>query len=358
MGGISVVVTVLNDREGLERLLEALAAQERPADEIVVVDGGSTDGTLEAVDHSRFDGLPVRVVRAPDANISAGRNVGVEAATHEWIACTDAGCRPRPGWLAAIDAARRDADFVAGVYTVDCQTAFERALAVALYPSPDEIGGSGALVRLWQRIFGRSFAAAGATGRSMAFSKRAWRSVDGFPEHLFAGEDVTFSRAVVRSGWRARLDPGAVVDWRPRRSWRANARMYAVYARGGVRGYGGGRSHLLRVAGWALAAGLAASGRRGRIAVLCGASAYASVPLARARRAGFGPAVWWRVPLVIALKDLAQIAGAAAGVADQARGLPQAAPGPGGPRRGAPVAALARRRGLEPLVSSGSRPDR
>ena len=72
---LTVVITVRNDREGLRELLPALAAQTKTPNEIVIVDGGSVDGTLEAV--AGFD-LPVRTIVAPGANIAAGRNIGVE----------------------------------------------------------------------------------------------------------------------------------------------------------------------------------------------------------------------------------------------------------------------------------------
>src|SRR6476620_10507650 len=109
--GISVVVAVRDDREGLAELVEALARQTRAPDEIVIVDGGSTDGTLDQLDFRPAKSVPVKVLVAPGANISAARNAGIRAAVNGWIATTDAGCRPVPGWLEAIDAARTSADF-------------------------------------------------------------------------------------------------------------------------------------------------------------------------------------------------------------------------------------------------------
>ena len=43
---ISVILTVLNEGEGLATLLDALLTQSLPADEFVIVDGGSRDDTL------------------------------------------------------------------------------------------------------------------------------------------------------------------------------------------------------------------------------------------------------------------------------------------------------------------------
>src|SRR4051794_20583419 len=110
-------------------MLSALERQTRPPDEIVIVDGGSTDGTLDLIQRWSNERPAVRVLSAPNTNISAGRNVAIEAASHEWIACTDAGCRPIPTWLEAIDRARPTADLLTGVFTVDRDTAFERMIA-------------------------------------------------------------------------------------------------------------------------------------------------------------------------------------------------------------------------------------
>jgi cellulose synthase/poly-beta-1,6-N-acetylglucosamine synthase-like glycosyltransferase len=317
--GISVVITVRDDAEALGPLLDALAAQTRRPDEVIVVDGGSRDGTLELLERRADGPPPLRVAHAPGANIAAGRNAGVRVARHEWIACTDAGCVPEPGWLEALAAARADADFVGGVYAVDGRTPFEQSLAVALYPSVDEIERPSAWVRLWHFAFGRRFEAGQATGRSMAFTRTAWQAVGGFPEWVDAGEDVSFSAAVAAGGARAALAPRALVQWRPRSTWRGNVRMYVAYGRGDIRA-GRRHRHALRLAAWTLASRLAARPGRGRLLVGGAALAYLSLPVSRAHRAGLPRAWWWRVPLVIAMKDLSQIAGGAVGLLDAVRG--------------------------------------
>ncbi len=270
--------------------------------------------------------FPLRTIEAPGANISEGRNIGIRAAVGDRIACTDAGCRPVPGWLEALERAG-DVDLATGIYVVDGQTPLERALAVSLYPAPDEIGDDSPAVRLWQRLFGRRFEADHATGRSVAFSRRAWEAVGGFPEDLYAGEDVAFSQAIVGAGMQARLVPEAAVRWRPRGTWASNSRMYRSYARGNVRVGGDAKRHLIRLATWVVGPLLLVwGGRLGRLLALLGAGAYVSLPLRRARRAGMPVSEWWRIPLAIALKDSSQLAGAAEGLVDRARGIRQPTP--------------------------------
>ena len=94
---MSVVITVLNEASSLPGLLDSLSGQTRPPDEVLVCDGGSTDGTLALLEAEAR--LNLRIVQRPGANISEGRNASIAAATGEVIAVTDAGVRLSPEWL-------------------------------------------------------------------------------------------------------------------------------------------------------------------------------------------------------------------------------------------------------------------
>jgi glycosyltransferase involved in cell wall biosynthesis len=84
--------------------LESLAAQTRPADEIIVVDNGSTDDTAEV---ARRAGA--RVVSEPRRGIPAATAAGFDAARGTVIGRLDADSRPADNWLAEIEA-RFEAD--------------------------------------------------------------------------------------------------------------------------------------------------------------------------------------------------------------------------------------------------------
>jgi len=87
-----------------------------PPDEIVIVDGGSVDGTVAVLEEFDFDGLALQVAVSAGANIAAGRNAGIRLASSDQIALTDAGCRPDPGWLAALEQGLEHSDIVGGVF--------------------------------------------------------------------------------------------------------------------------------------------------------------------------------------------------------------------------------------------------
>lgn len=310
---VSVVVTVLNEGPALAALVENLLSQVVAGDEVIIVDGGSVDGSIESLPQH----TALRTVVVQGAGISAGRNHGVRLARNEVIVCTDAGCVPEPQFLQGFRqafAAPEPPALVSGVYTVAARNAMERAQSAACYPQPAEVRRPNLFVRAYTRVFGTGFDARFAVGRCVAFTREAWAAVDGFPEHLATGEDVSFGLAVSRTG-ACEATTDAVVAWQQRDGVAATWRMYRGYGRASTAG--GDRALLLRdgVRGLAylVLPALLARRRTRRIAVLATAS-YLSLPAARAVRARAGLAAIGLLPVAMATKDLGKVAGALQGL--------------------------------------------
>lgn len=86
MISIAVVIPTFNRMAVLPRALDSVMAQTRAADEIIVVDDGSSDGTAERIEQTY---PAVCAIRQANAGVSVARNRGIAAASSEWIALLD-----------------------------------------------------------------------------------------------------------------------------------------------------------------------------------------------------------------------------------------------------------------------------
>jgi glycosyltransferase involved in cell wall biosynthesis len=222
---VSLVVPVKNEADSIERLMVSVAAQMLRPDEVIVVDGGSEDGTPEIVEEwARRRSLSawVRVVRVDDATPGKGRNIGVDNAKYDWIAFTDAGIRLEQYWLERlIEVAERDSqvDVVYGSYEPGPGTFFERCAALA-YVAPKQLREG-----RWMR---------GPAIHSSLIRREVWEGVGGFPD-LRAAEDLIFMEAVERKGDKIAWAPRAVVWWRLPPGFGSVFRRFALYSLHNVR---------------------------------------------------------------------------------------------------------------------------
>ncbi|MBN1816723.1 MAG: glycosyltransferase family 2 protein [Sedimentisphaerales bacterium] len=110
MKTLSVVIPAYNAGRYLPRAIDSVLAQVRQADEILVVDDGSTDNTHEVVAPYRDR---IRYIRQDNAGASVARNTGIREATGDWIAFLDADDELLPNHLQLLSAlAARHPDLV------------------------------------------------------------------------------------------------------------------------------------------------------------------------------------------------------------------------------------------------------
>ncbi|HYP40840.1 MAG TPA: glycosyltransferase [Chloroflexia bacterium] len=236
---VSLIMTVRNEAASLPALFDSIMAQRARPDEIVIVDGGSTDGTQDVV-RAYSDRLPLRLIELPGANISQGRNAAIRAAENSIIAATDAGVRLDPGWLESLvrplAGEVSHVDVVSGFFVADPQTAFERAMGATVLPAIEDVDPDKFL----------------PSSRSVAFRKAAWEEVGGYPEWLDYCEDLVFDMNLLATGHRAVFVPEARVYFRPRSNLRAFFLQYYRYARGDGKADLWRKRHVIRYATYLL----------------------------------------------------------------------------------------------------------
>lgn len=213
----SVCVTVFNELDNIEDLFRSLMHQTIKPDEIVVVDGGSTDGTLELLQKlaKKYKVLRIQMIKS---SRSKGRNIAVNKAKHEVVAMTDAGCVARDDWLEKISKPflTKSTQVVAGFYDMTASGAFQKAESVFLGVAPKD--------------FDSHFL---PSTRSVAFRKSVWERVGGFPESLDdTAEDTMFNYKLLKAGVKIKRVKSARVEWAMPASLRDFSKKIYFYAKG------------------------------------------------------------------------------------------------------------------------------
>jgi glycosyltransferase involved in cell wall biosynthesis len=224
-----------------------------PRLQVIVVDNApSSDATARLV-ADRFAGRPeVRYLREDRPGTSRARNLGLRAATTEFVAFTDDDVLVDPGWAAAVVQPMVEDERVGCVTGLVVAAELETSAQVWI----EEYGGfSKGYRRVVHDIEVRQGEsplfpyAAGAlgTGASMAFRARALRGIGGFDPALGGGtpakggEDLATYVDILFAGWRLVYEPAAVVRHFHHRSYEALRRV--------MLGYGSGLSaYLFRLA--------------------------------------------------------------------------------------------------------------
>ena len=242
MGSISVCATVKNEAGVVEELISDLKGQTRLPDEVVVVDGGSTDGTAQRLAAGLDGWTALKLIDYPGSNIAQGRNRAVAASSGEVVALLDAGLRLKPEWLESLAGpleSQRSVDVVFGYVLSRPTRFFEAVLGAVTIPDESEIDPD------------EYPPSAGSLAFRREFAKDCI-----FPEWLDFGEDMYLDLKWRAQGRRLLHASGADVGFRPRRDLRAFARQYFNYAKGDGKAGMWRSRHLIRYCSYAAGAWL------------------------------------------------------------------------------------------------------
>lgn len=239
---VTAVVVCLDEERVIGRCLDALRRQDLAEPyRILVVDGGSGDGTRTIVASLAAEDSRIALLYNPGRRISFGRNVGWREAGTALVAYTDADCVVPPHWLRTLVGAMRsgrEADpllvAVGGGNEPPDDTVFYRALRLMLL---SYFGNRGSVQG---KVFATERAVDHLPTLNVLYARKAIEAAGGFDETLFCNvaEDADISIRLRQLGGHLCYVPDCVVVHHQRatlRSWSRNMRLW-----------GWGRCHLLR----------------------------------------------------------------------------------------------------------------
>lgn len=191
----SVVIRCYNEAEHLPRLFEGLKSQSFHDFEIVVVDSGSSDGTLDII--TEHD-VTLRHIDKEQFSFGRSLNIGCEAAKGEFLVFISAHCYPvNSDWLGSLISGFDD-EKVAAVYGM------QRGVTESHFSE--------------QQIFRRWYPEKSVARQNGPFSNNAncavrrslWTEFP-YDEELTGLEDVAWATSVMRHGWWVSYDAEAAV---------------------------------------------------------------------------------------------------------------------------------------------------
>jgi len=224
----SLIVTVFNEERSIVDFLESVYSQSRLPDEVIVVDGGSSDDTVAKIQKFSSDlktKLKIKVI-VKKGNRSVGRNEAIKNAKGEIILSSDAGCTLDKKWVEKIIKPFEDkaVDVVAGYYKGLSKNIFEKSLIPYVLVMEDKIDATTFL----------------PATRSMAFRKNVWQKICGFDEKLSHNEDYVFSNRIKDLNIKIIFVKNALVYWKPRKNLKKAFTMFLRFA------FGDAESGILR----------------------------------------------------------------------------------------------------------------
>lgn len=227
---VSLVLPILNEAAHLDRSLGAIDRQSYPRDliEILAVDGGSNDGTLEMLRARMASDRRVRLLGGPGVNTPQAMRIGAAAASGEIIVKVDG-----HGWMndhfveVAVDRLLADPRLgcVGGVIEPIATTAAQRANAIARF---SWLGVGGGVYTRGKHVQETDTVQCGA------YRRAALDDAGGFDPALAYGEDEELNFRVRRAGWRILLDPAMRFMYQVRPDAFALFRQYFRYGRARV----------------------------------------------------------------------------------------------------------------------------
>lgn len=208
---VSVVIPNLNGEKFLAQCLSSLGRQTIRSFEVIVVDNGSTDGSIALIE----SGFPwVRLIKLPkNTGFAHACNIGITESRAEYVALLNNDTEAAPGWLEGLHKAA-DADKNRGMISskilLDPETREIDSVGMLIYP--DGVGRQRGRGEIDRGQYDNEEEVLFAHGAAALYRKSMLDGIGLFDEDFFAyAEDTDIGLRARRAGWGSVYAPAAVV---------------------------------------------------------------------------------------------------------------------------------------------------
>ena len=214
---VTLICPIYNEKDSVSYLIDSMLNQSKKPDEIIFVDSFSKDGTAELIKKYAKKDKSIKLIQKK-SNIAEARNIAIKNSKYRIIAATDASSKLDENWLKNITKPFNDKsiDVVSGGYKAISNGGIEDYLSMLTVKPMEE----------WDE---KTFL---PSGRSIAFRKKAWEAVGGYPETLYTGEDTLFDLKLKEKGFKFKLQKSAFVYWRGRETIKKFIKQFWLYGKG------------------------------------------------------------------------------------------------------------------------------
>jgi succinoglycan biosynthesis protein ExoA len=227
---VTVAVPTLNESATIAAVISELLSGADDLDlEIVVVDGGSADGTQALVSEMSEGDPRVRLLHNPGRIQSRGVNLVSRSADprSKILVRADAHCAYPAGFVARVAttlATTGAQSVVVPLFTIGEDETFQQSVAEA---QNSKLGNGGAAHR-------GGWTPSGWVdhGHHAAFDLPTFLSLGGYDETFAVNEDAEYDVRLAKSGGRVWMERGAEINYYPRRTAASLARQYFRYGQG------------------------------------------------------------------------------------------------------------------------------